>query len=431
MPSKDFSRRRVPKIERGASGWFGRALLALLLISHLGLSVGPVAAQATPQVIILNSYHQGFTWSDAEEAGFLERLRELYPAVDVPIEYLDAKRYPDQENLARLKDFLLNKYQGQRIDLVVAFDNPALDMLMRYGNELFPDSPVVFAGVSDFKQSMLTGRTRVTGVAEKQNVRDTLELALTLHPQTKEVVVLDDDTSSGLASRREMEALMPSFEGRVRIRFLPPSTFDEAKAQIGSLAPETLVLIHSFSTDRSGRMLSLAESTRLLTAEARVPVYAGHETRLGHGIVGGYLLGGRDHGRRAADIALRVLAGEDPDTIPVDTNGPARPMFDYEQLERFDIPVRDLPGGSIIINKPESIFDEYRGLVIGSLIVVTILIVMVIFLTVAIIQRRQVEKALKENEERLCMALEGATDGIWDWNPRTGLHHPTSEISLS
>ena len=35
---------------------------------------------------------------------------------------------------------------------------------------------------------------------------------------------------------------------------------------------------------------------------------------------------------RAGEIALRVLAGEDPSSIPVDIKSNARPMFDYRQL---------------------------------------------------------------------------------------------------
>ena len=85
----------------------------------------------------------------------------------------------------------------------------------------------------------------------------------------------------------------------------------------------------------------------MLTAQARVPVYAMHETRLGHGIVGGMLLGGAEHGRRAAALALRVLAGEDPASIPVETHTTSRPMFDYVQLERFEIPLLRLPAGSV------------------------------------------------------------------------------------
>jgi PAS domain S-box-containing protein len=396
-----------------------RLLARLLLLGGLALSSRPAAAQTAPRLLILNSYHQGFAWSDAEQAGFLKRIQEAHPVIDVPIEYLDTKRYPAAGDLARMKAFLADKYRGKTFDLVVALDNPALEMLLRFRSELFADSPVVFAGVSDFRQFLSPG-ARITGVAEKQNVQDTLQIALTLHPRVREVLVLDDDTISGRTSRREAEAIAPLFADRARIRFLPPCTFAEAGAQIASLPQDAMVFIHSYSTDRAGLSLSLAESTRLLTAAARVPVYAGHETRLGFGVVGGYLLGGRDHGRRAAELALRVAAGEDPAAIPVDTTSTARPMFDYRQLKRFGVPVQRLPAGSTIINRPESILDKYRELVIGTFLVLAVLLILVTSLVVAIFRRRQAEATLKLNEERLRVALEGTTDGIWDWNLTSG-----------
>lgn len=342
---------------------FCQALLALSVFVSLALSVShTVAEDNPPQIVILNSYHRGFAWSDAEEAGFLERLREVYPAIDVAIEFLDAKRDPAHENLARMKDFLVGKYRNRRIDLLVIFDNPALDMLMHYRDELFTDVPIVFAGISDFEQSLLSGRKRVTGVAEKQDARNTLETALVFHPRTKEVLVINDYTTSGLAARRELESLVPLFSGRMRLQFLEPVTFDEAQARINSLPPDTLVLVHSYATDRAGRTVSLAESTRMFATAAKVPIYGVHETRLGYGIVGGHLVGGREHGRRAADLALRIVAGEDPDTIPVDTTSTAKAMFDYVKLEEFGISTNNLPAESVVINKPVSIFEQHLSL---------------------------------------------------------------------
>jgi PAS domain S-box-containing protein len=352
------------------------------------------AGSAMPQIIVLNSYHRGFVWSDTEEAGFLRRFHDVYPMADVPIEYLDAKRYPDQDHLAQMKDYLIHKYRGRKIDLVVAFDNPALEMVMRFRNELFTGVPIVFAGVSNFEPSMVAGRKGVTGVPEKMDVKSTLTTALTLHPRTREVLVVNDNTVSGIAARREVESFLPSFGKGVTISLLPPSTFEEVKARIDSLPADAIVIIHSFSTDRSGRTLPLSESTRIMTSSSRVPAYGVQESRLGYGIVGGYLLDGKEHGRQAADIALRVAAGEDPAAIPVDTKSNAKPMFDYRQLREFGISLEKLPANSIVVNRPESIFDRYRNLVIGTIVLLAILIFLVILLTNSIVRHRRAKEEL-------------------------------------
>ena len=69
--------------------------LVLLAVSWFAsLSVLSAAEKpSSPQVIILNSYHPGFTWSDNELAGVLQELRQEYPNLDPAIEYLDTKRF--------------------------------------------------------------------------------------------------------------------------------------------------------------------------------------------------------------------------------------------------------------------------------------------------------------------------------------------------
>ncbi len=231
--------------EVGFKSRLHRAVLALLIVIHLGLPVFPAAAQVAPRVVLLNSYHPGFTRSDEEEEGVLGRLHEIYPAIDVPVEYLDAKRNPGQENMVRMKDFLASKYQGENIDLVIALDNPALEMLMRFPGELFPDSPVVFAGVSNFEQSILAGRKRVTGVAEKQNVKDTLETALTLHPGSKETDI--HSTARPMFDHRRLERFdisLNSLPVDSKIINKPESIIDRYKEfVIGTLIVITILVV--------------------------------------------------------------------------------------------------------------------------------------------------------------------------------------------
>lgn len=391
-----------------------RSVLALLLLIFAVIVTAshaePLASQKN--LLIINSYHRGFAWSDAEETGFLERLTQVYPAANVSIEFLDAKRYPDKKNVIRMKNFLMGKYRGRKFDLIVAFDNPALDMLAQFRDKLFPGSPIVFAGVSDFDQSLLRGRKEVTGVVELQAVKNTLTLALELHPRTSQVLIVDDTTVSGVSLRREVKALEPQFADRVKFRFLPPSAFDEILAEIASLPPDSIVLITSFATDRTGRTFALSESTRLITAAAKVPVYGMHETRLGYGIVGGVLLGGVGHGRRAADLAVRILAGESPSTISVDSGGTSRPMFDDIQLQRFEIDRGDLPIDSIIINKPDSIMVTYKRWVFAAAFIIIVLGAMVVFLAMSISRRKRSEKALSESEQRFRTIADASFEGI-------------------
>ena len=389
------------KMQQKRLGWPSAICQWLMLLSLFwGLFSLPVSAQRIPSVVILNSYHQGYDWSDAELAGVMARLREVYPSIEPSVEHLDTKRFPDAAHLLFLKDYLAAKYRGRTPDLLITIDNPAFDLALRYQQEIFPGAPLVFAGVNDWTPAMLQGQQAITGVAESQDYAGTLRLALKLHPRCREVLVIHDNTATGLAVRREVEAALLGFPDNVKIRFNEPATFEEVVEQIRALPPDSIALLLSFTTDSARRTLSLAESTRTLTAIEAVPVYAMHETRLGYGVVGGILISGREHGQRAGDLALRVLGGEDAGTIPVDTRSSSLPMFDHTQLGRFHIPLSALPPGSRIINRPESILDRYRTESILALELIGILSFLALTLIAAILQRRRVEAALRESEER-------------------------------
>jgi PAS domain S-box-containing protein len=410
---KAVSRKQVSKRYRGygitiSILWFALGALPLSL-----LLVSPVVSHGLPKVLILDSYHHGYNWSEKEISGFLGRMREVYPLLDPPVEHLDEKRHPGEDNLVSVKNLLKEKYSGQKIDLLVAFDNPALELLIRYGNELFPGTPIVFGGINDFSPAMLQGHREVTGVAEKMDDEATVNMALKLHPNTKEVLVIHDYTNSGLAVRKEFEEILPQFSNRVRFRFLPPTTFEEAVKEISSLLPDSLGIILTYTTDRLGRSVSLTESTRMFGSSSLAPIYSMHETRLGHGIVGGQLIGGIEHGRKVADIALKVLAGEKPESVPVDMSGGSRPMFDHAQMERFGIPLNALPLGSTVINKPDSFYERYRTLTISTIIVVVTLSLLVIGLAASLHRLRRTQTDLQKSEEQYRHFVETANEGVW------------------
>lgn len=290
------------------------------------------------------------------------------------------------------------KYAGHRHHLILALDNPALEFLLSCRQELFPGTPLVFAGINGFRPEMLSGQNKITGVAQRHDLAGTLRLALNLHPETRKVLLLHDYTESGLALREEAEALHPEFAGKVELVYSPQVSWPELEKLLRDLPPHSLVLILTYVTDAEGRVFSRKESTRLIVKAASVPVYAVHETLLGYGIVGGMLLSGCSHGAEAAELALKVLQGTDPDVLPVQFSA-SRPMFDYAQLDRFGISEAKLPSGSIVVNRPQSFYERYKQPLLVTGAIITVLTSLALGLLVAIFRLKRSESRVRESEE--------------------------------
>lgn len=360
-----------------------------------------VNAADSPHILILNAYHQGFQWSDEELTGIVQTLQQKYPNLEPCIEHLDAKRLSKMPHGQAKTTLLAAKFAGRKFDLVFAVDNPALEFAIQTRKELFPDVPVVFCGINDYTPAMLAGQNGITGVAQLLYPAGTLDAILQLTPETREVVGIHDYTVSGEATHRELEAVKPRYEDRLKFRCLPNQTLEELQRSVAGLREGSVVLMLSYTVDSAQRVVSHAESATLLRPLCQVPIFAVHELQLGHDIVGGSLMGGRTHGTRAAEIALRILSGADASTIPVDTRSTAKLMFDFRELERWNIPLSRLPKTAIVINRPESFYGKHRTVILFSASIVVLLCVIIVLLVWNNIRLSRARAALAVSEQQL------------------------------
>ena len=337
-----------------------RSLLLALCLALAGLPSAVSAAASRPGILILNSYHQGDEWADQELAGIMEVLHHAYPDQIPSIEHLDAKRFSGPEHRAGFRHYLRGKYRGRRPDLILTLDNEALDFLLAAREDLFPGVPVVFAGVNGYHPAMLAGQPGVTGVAQALDIPGAVETALRLFPATRGVLFIHDHTASGRAMGEEALEAAARFRDRLDIRDTPPLTMAGLEAMLGALPQGTVPIILTYVTDLAGQVFTREDSTRRICAASRAPVLGISGIRLGLGILGGPLLTGQDHGRQAAKIALKVLAGQDPASIPV-VPGSSRLLFDSREMTRFKVDESSLPPDSTVLFRPRSIFTEYRS----------------------------------------------------------------------
>ncbi len=104
----------------------------------------------------------------------------------------------------------------------------------------------------------------------------------------------------------------------------------------------------------------------MISIACKQPIYSCQEHNLGLGIVGGFLTVGKVHGELVGRMVLQILNGEKASAIPVVTESPSPPMFDYTQMHNYSISHGLLPEGSIVISKPISQYEEHKKTICGA-----------------------------------------------------------------
>lgn len=383
-------------------------LLPLLLLAP-ALARAARAPETEPRkILVLNSYHKSYTWTDREFEGVIKALQKAELNTETYLEYMDCKRFPKNEHFEQLAALYKLKYTKNRPELIITLDNPAFEFAIRYRRSLFKNIPVVFAGLNDYDPSLLMGERNLTGVVELQDMLGTVKAAMALHPGLQEVVVLHDYTASGLASRHEAEEQFASLRGVLRIRYLPDMKIEEVVTTIKALKPGSILLPFSYSRDISGRIFTHSELTRILSENTTVPVYGTKEERLDHGIIGGSLLEGVSHGALAGGLAARILNGESAESLPVITEPQSRLMFDYKILRRFNIDPDKLPAGSELINNPPGFYKQHAFVINLSAGIIALISTSFILILLSNRKRIHAEEALVESERGKTRVLEAA-----------------------
>ena len=368
------------------------------------LCLSTAAALPGKHVLVLHSYYKGYRWTDDENRGIESVLQPEVGAASLYIEYMDTKRFWQPDYAAQFPEIYRRKYLYHRFDAIVATDNNAFDFLRRYRDELFPGVPVIFCGVNYFHQSDLEGLHGFTGVSEEADVKDTLDLMLRLHPDAQHIYIVNETSETGRYVHEELVRLQPQYEDRATIIFLEDHGLEELQQILRNLPAQSVVLYTFLSRDGRGHTWEYDEAARAVTEASSAPVYGAWDFNLGQGIIGGKLISGFYQGEAAGKLALRVLRGENPDSIPVVRFPPDRPnryMFDYAQLKRHRIPFPDLPAGSLVVNAPESFLSRHRAATTGAGVALLFLAVMNSLLFLNVRRRRAAETALREHHEHL------------------------------
>lgn len=298
-------------------------------------------------------------------------------------EYLDLLRFPDERHQQKLVDYLQVKYADRKLDLIFVVSPLALNFLVQHEKNLFHGIPAVFTPIDVRRLDKLFLTPNITGIAIKHDIRDTLDLALRLQPDTARVIIPAGSSVIEKSWAEETRKALHSYSDHITVTVLADLPMSEMLTRLKNLPPHTVVLFaSSFFYDAAGNYFLPEEVLDLICRSSNAPVYSTNEPYLGHGIVGGSLLDLAEPGAAAGRVGKRILAGEKPAAILVQALDPNRIMVDARQLKRWGMSEKNLPPGSIVKFRPDSAWDLYKWYLVGcvalfglqSLLIVTLIL---------------------------------------------------------
>ena len=392
----------------------------LIVFALSVLSADCRASDAPKRVLMLHAYNYAFPATTVVSEAVRKRLLERSPQrLEIEAEFLDLARHPEPTDALRMAAFLREKYTSVHFDLVLVVGVSAIPFILQYRGVVAPGVPVVFSDVTRSTYEALHLPPDITGVINNSYPAKTLELAERLQPDARRLVVIGGSDSVDERWREIARQAIDARHPKLATAYWADLTYSELLEDVSRLPRDTIVLMLTFFADSEGKRFIPRDAAAAVAKASAAPVYGIFDTYTGTGIVGGYNDTFESLGITAADMALEILSGTDVTTLP--PRGNPRPAFrvDARAMDRWSLKQGNLPEGSIVQFKQQSLWDEHRNLVLATVFVVGLQSLFVAALLFQRGRRRQAELSLKESEERMTFTAASANVGLWQLDRNT------------
>ncbi|SDR64286.1 His Kinase A (phospho-acceptor) domain-containing protein [Rhizobiales bacterium GAS113] len=375
--------------------WTKVLIGAVILLFDL---LGPAMAEPK-RVFLLHSFGSEFApFSDLPGTLREELVRQWPGPLDLFEASLDMALFSDVDAQSPFADYLSALFAQRRVDLVVPIGGPAVSFIQRYRERLFPTTPMLFSGLEErrLQDTVLTANDAAVGLKVEQS--SLIENILAVLPETNNVVVVVGDSPIEKFWLGEMRREFRPFTNRVTFTYFNKLSFEDILKKAASLPPRSAILLAIWHTDAAGVSRGSKGALSSLRSVANAPIFGVYDSSLGDGIVGGRLIPVSDLSRNAAGVAVRILRGETPGDIKAEPLGAGAPIYDWRELQRWNISEDRLPPGSEIRFREVSVWERYRWLILAVAAVVLLEGALILWL---LSERRRRAAAQSESHRRL------------------------------
>ena len=371
------------------------------------------------RILILYEVGTAYPGVNLIDQGLRAAFDASHDNLEIYREYMETVLFPDPGDQERFREFYIRKYKDRRPDVIITVGPSPLKFMIEKHKRAFPGVPIVFC-LPTWAPSALTLDSDFVGYVNDLAPAATLETAVRMRPDTKNIVVVGGTSYIDAQIENTVKEQLRPYESRFDISYLTNLTMPDLLERLHHLPDHTIVLHTSLSRDAQGAtFIAGTQGTSMVAAAANAPVFVLYETFLNHGEVGGKVFSHRRQGRLAGELALRIINGEKPQDISK-INAGTVPMFDWRALRRWGINEKNLPPGSVVLNRQPTVWELYRWYIMGALCVILLEALLISGLIWQRKRRRKAEGELSITHDRLRLAIKAGRSVGWDLDLKSG-----------
>ena len=358
-------------------------------------------------VLVIHSFNKNDSWVEDLNKGIKEAFDDKNLDTQINEYYLSSELRTEEAKQNEINK-LLDSYRSKPLDLIIVADDDCFSSFFATEHPLTHSKPVIFAGIDYVISELIEKHNHgnITGITNEPNFRQTYRLAVQLFGKINSIQIIAEDSYAGRAAINDAKTHLITIPNTV---IKEDSLHQDGWEPLELESNDSIYIFVKNINKINGRQLieSMTYQPHSFCIMAKwsdfysdlphmgtAPFLMVNNEGFGDGRIGGYMAENYEVGYEAGIMAAKILTGTPVASIPVKAIE-LKPIFNWQQLQRWNIPIDKLPANSIILNMPMAI--RYSNLIIYVLVFSGLFIVFVTVSLIYILNKEKKDKKLAQN----------------------------------